>query len=54
MKIAIHLKLFNLFNVCYSYMFNIKDECNKIEKCIPKLLILMNDYDNYVKKKWGT
>jgi len=34
-------------------MFNIKDESNEIEKCVPKLLTLMNNYDNYVKINGG-
>lgn len=53
MTITIHLNLFNYFNIFYSYMFNLKDESYKIEKCVPKLLILMNNYDNYVKKIGG-
>jgi len=53
MTITIHLNFFNYFNISYSYMFNIKDESYKIEKCVPKLLILMNNYDNYVKKIGG-
>lgn len=31
-------------------MFNIKDESNVVEKCLPKLSKLMNNYEEYVKK----